>query len=54
MLLQPGGLHMTGRIMLGNVKHATRLFLVLLPLRMRFGWLAGPEGGLPSRPGTGG
>src|SRR5690348_4332894 len=40
-LLQHDGLHMTGRLAVGSVKHATHLFLVWL--RMGFWWLAGPE-----------
>src|SRR5262249_39479243 len=49
VLLQHGGLHMTGRLAVGSVKHATHLF--------SFGygwvWVAGRAGGWQSsRPGT--
>src|SRR5215469_14305844 len=48
LLLQHDGLHMTGRLAVGSVKHATHLFLVMAT--DGFVWLAGLEGGRPPGP----
>src|SRR5262245_40053428 len=48
-LSQHGGLHMTGRLVVGSVKHATHLFL-LLGYGSGFVWLAGPGDGSPPGP----
>src|SRR5215472_2089581 len=47
-LSQHDGLHMTGRLAVGSVKHATHLFLVMAT--DGFVWLAGLEGGRPPGP----
>src|SRR5262247_3736703 len=51
-LLQHDGLHMTGRLCVSSVDHATHLFLDSGVGRVVL-WLAGLEGGCPPGPGTG-
>src|SRR5215813_13883267 len=48
-LSQYDGLHMIGRFVVGSVKHAIHLFL-LLGYGSGFVWLAGLEGGRPPGP----
>src|SRR6516165_847680 len=48
VLLQHGGLHMTSRLAVGSVKHATHLFLLLATGGIV--WLAGLEGERPPGP----
>src|SRR6266516_2056235 len=48
-LSQHDGLHMTGRLCVGSVDHATHLFLSM-DVGDGFVWLAGLEGGCPPGP----